>query len=184
MVAIRDGILSFVTAFASRRRLALGLGALAVILVSGLLLVPRFRYWIREEWHVRRLGSGDIETKVDAASKLLGMRSERGWVRILREPQPVLERLLFGGSRDGEPLTGLMDLDSDTLERYIDGALNRGELTEADLVRYFNLLIPPWRQMMQDLGLPNPPQDLRSLDDLPQFFDAIRRFVEAVKRIR
>jgi hypothetical protein len=175
---------SFPTTRPSRRRLALGLGALAVILVSGLLLVPRFGYWLREEWHVRRLGSGDIETKVDAASKLLEMRSVRGWVRILREPQPVLERLLFGSGNDGEPAAGLMDLDPDTLERYMNRALTRGELTEADLVRFLNLLIPSWRQMMQDLGMPNPPQDLRSIEDLPQFFDAIRRFVELSKSIR
>lgn len=161
--------------------IAVGLGGVAillgVILAPALLPSPGFR---DEEWHLRRLRSGDIQTRVEAAVNLLEMGSERGWVQMLRVPQPLLEAMMLMDFGPRHPYARLGELDPHTLRRYLDIAFERGELSEAELVRACNLAVPSWREAMKDLGLENPPRELRSMDDLPQFIDAIRRFMEAV----
>jgi len=159
----------------SKKRLALALGVATVFLVSALLLVPSFREWVREEWYIRRLSARDMETQMHAAAQLLYMGSERGWVHILKAPQlpPILDL----------PAVHAIALDPKTSERLLRKAWEEGELTEAHVLRFYNNIIPDYAQMMRDLGM-DPPKELRSLDDLPQFFEALARLNEVVRNLK
>ena len=89
---------------------------------------------------------------------------------MLRDPQPA-HALLF--TRD--PLRALQELEPDALDRVLGQAVAQGDLSEAEIVRACNLTIPSWNQAMEDRGLESPPRELRSLEDLPQLIDALRR---------
>jgi hypothetical protein len=144
-----------VTAFApaaprSGKRIALGLGGLAILLsiliASALLLAPGFRERVREEWHIRRLRSRDWLTRMDAALQLLDMRSERGLVRLLKEPLPefILSPVwVYFGNYPLQPACRLIqEIGPRNLDRIYRGAFERGELTEAEILGFCNRSVP------------------------------------------
>jgi hypothetical protein len=112
------------------------------------------------------------------------MRSERGLVRLLKEPQA---ELLFRGRYfyySNYPLPDIcafiQEIGPRNLDRICRDAFERGHLAATDIVEFCNRAVPGWVEAAKAMGTAHSPAELRSLDDLPQFIDGVGRFMDEV----